>query len=337
MAHKSSSGEIVLIVTIIGFVTALALLLPPVRNFLFHHGAANSEGVSLEAIGVPTPVVEEPPRNQLPMAQYTVPSIFRKMRYVVADKSGGKRAIYYYWYGPQGIPAGTKLPLVIVLHDHAGADTAAIYLRSTAVQKEFPSFLLIPQAPAGKVWASPKRFSGQEFIPPAMPQAAVDPAFQSLPDVVELATRLAAAVAVDENRVYVIGCDEGGTGVYGALANYPGFFAAGVEAGGIWSYLDAAKLAKTPLLLLQGMADTAISPDFTRNMDQIVKGADGKIYLGEFKGVPHDCDSPAYYSHAVWAWLFSQRRAPPPQPAKVVSTPAAPSSVAPAVPAPVAQ
>ena len=333
MEGKSKSGEIVLIVTIIGFVAALALLLPPVRNFLFHHGAADSSGVEL-VVGAPAAPVEEPPRNQLPMGQYTMPSIFRKMRYVVEDKNGGKRAIYYYWYGPRGLPPGTKLPMVVVLHDHAGADAAAIYLRSTAVQREFPSFLLIPQSPAGKVWASPKRFSGQEFIPPMVPQAAADPAFQSISDVIELTMRLAGAAAVDENRIYVIGCDEGGTGVYGALANYPGLFAAGVEVGGIWSYLDASKLAKTPLLLLQGLADTTISPDFTRNMNQIVKGVGGKTYLGEFKGLTHDCDSPTYYSRAVWAWLFSQRRIPPLAPSpQVVSTPAAPA----AVPAPVAQ
>jgi predicted peptidase len=330
LAAVKSKGEIVLIVTIVGFVAVLAFMLPPVREFLFHHGAEVSAAQVAAAIPAISAVAEEYPRNKFPMMQYTIPSIFRKMRYVVDDKTRGKHAIYYYWYGPQGIPAGTKLPLVIVLHDHAGVDIGAVYLRSSAVQKEFPSFLLIPQAPVNKVWSSPKKYSGQEFTPPQAPAPLVDASLQSIPDVVELAQRLIDAAAIDENRVYIIGCDEGGTGVYGALANYPGFFAGGVEAGGTWSFTDAGRLAKTPLLLLQGLNDTTVTPDYTRTMDQIVKNVGGKIYLGEFKSSGHECESPNYYTHAVWQWLFSQRRVPaPPPPApppKVVSTPAAPAA-----------
>lgn len=330
-AAMKSKGEIVLICAIVGFLAALAFCIPAARNFLFHHGAESGAPVVTVSTGSGE-VIEEMPRNQFPMAQYTVPSIFRKMRSVIEDKSGGKRGVYYYWYGPKGLPAGTKLPLVVVLHDHAGIDYGAIYLRTTSVQKEFPSFLLIPQAPADKVWSSPKKFSGQEFPPPQTQPLVAEASQQSLSDVVELVMRITQAAAIDENRIYIIGCDEGGTGVYGALANYPGLFTAGVEVGGIWSFLDAPKLAKTPLLLLQGMTDATVAPEFTRNMDQYVKAAGGKVYLGEFKSSGHECESPNYYTHAVWQWLFSQQRAPAP-PAEAAVTPAAAS----ATPRPAAQ
>jgi predicted esterase len=312
----SKSGEIVLICAIIGFLAALSMLLPPVRNFVFHGGggaAVTLPDRSGDAIAVETP------RSQFPMGQYTLPSIFKKMRFTVEENDGSRRGIFYYWYAPKGLPAGVKLPLVVVLHDKAGLASGAIYLRSTAVQKEFPSFLLIPQAPATKVWASPKKYLGQEFG--AIPPSPVQPEeLQSMSDVISLVARLTEAAAIDENRIYIIGCDEGGSGVYGAAAHFPGIFAAGVAIGGRWSFLDAPKLAKTPLLMLQGLTDTVVTPEYTRNMKQYIKNANGSMFIGEFPNTGHDCESPNYYSHAVWKWLFAQRRpAPQPPPQQAVA------------------
>lgn len=304
-------GEIVLICTIVGFVAALALLFPPVRNFLFRGGGGTS--VALPSI-VSDAIVVEAPRSQFPMGQYTLPTIFKKMRFTVEGDDGSRRGIFYYWYAPKGLPAGVKLPLVVVLHDKAGNDTSAIYLRSNAMQKEFPSFILIPQAPAAKVWASPKKFQGQEATPPQPLPAIMPEASQSISDAISIVARLTEAAAIDENRIYIIGCDEGGTGVYGAAANFPGIFAAGVEIGGMWSFLDAPKLAKTPLLLLQGLTDTVITPEYTRNMKQYIQNAHGPVFVGEFPNTGHDCESPNYYSRAVWKWLFSQKRPVPEQP-----------------------
>jgi predicted peptidase len=306
-----SKGEIVLICAIIGVVALVVFLFPPVRNFLFHHGASEApqESAAPSSAGAPvSEAVVEAPRNQFPMAQYTVPSLYRKMKFVF-DEKGAKRAVFYYWYGPQNLPAGTKLPLVVVLHDHDGMDYGAMYLRTTAVQREFPSFLLIPQSPAGKVWSSPAKYSGQEFPPTQAAPPLTPPSQQSLPDVLNLLARIVKVAPVDESRIYIVGCDEGGTGAYGALASYPDIFAGGVEAGGTWSFLDAGKLSHTPLLLLQGATDVTVSPDFTRNMDQMIKQMGGKSYMGEFPNTGHECASPAYYSHAVWKWLFGQRRA----------------------------
>lgn len=309
-SNSSSAGQLVLICAIVGFVAALSMLFPPVRKFLFQGGGGAN--VALPAIGNSGEIAVEMPRSQFPMGQYTVPSIFKKMRFTIEEDDGSRRAVFYYWYAPTGLPVGVKLPLVVVLHDKAGNDWGAIYLRSKAVQKEFPSFLLIPQAPVTKVWASPKKFSGQEF-PQAPPPPLYPEASQSLPDVISMVARLTEAAAIDENRIYIIGCDEGGTGVYGAAAHFPGIFAAGVAAGGMWSFLDAGKLAKTPLLLLQGLTDTVITPEYTRNMKQFIKNAGGAVFVGEFPNTGHDCTSPSYYSSAVWKWLFSQKRIVPPQ------------------------
>ncbi|TAL33763.1 MAG: hypothetical protein EPN97_09000 [Alphaproteobacteria bacterium] len=303
-------GEIVLICAIVGFVAMLSMLLPPVRNFVFHGGGGTA--VTLPTV-VSDAIIVETPRSQFPMGQYTVPSIFKKMRFTIEANDGSRRGIFYYWYAPKGLPAGVKLPLVVVLHDKAGLASGAIYLRSNAVQKEFPSFLLIPQAPANKVWASPKKFLGQEFG--AVPPPPVQPEeLQSMADVISLVARLTEAAAIDENRIYIIGCDEGGSGVYGAAAHFPGIFAAGVAMGGTWSFLDAPKLAKTPLLLLQGATDTVVTPEYTRNMKQYIKNANGPVFIGEFPNIGHDCESPGYYSHAVWKWLFAQKRPAPEQP-----------------------
>jgi predicted peptidase len=157
---------------------------------------------------------------------------------------------------------------------------------------------------------------------------------RSTRDIISLLSAATELAPIDENRIYIIGCDIGGDGVYGALTRYPGLFAGAVTIGGKWSYLDKPKLAKTPLLILQGGADTAVTPAFSSLMAQLVNASGGKAAYHEFPGLGHECDPPSYYSAAVWNWLFSQTKA-----AKAVA-PAAPAP-APAVtqtpaPAPVA-
>jgi predicted peptidase len=310
-----SKGEIVLICAIIGFVAALALMFPKAREFLFGGGETQEASGPGGEGGL---VALDAPRNLLPMGEYT--QFFKKMQFTI-DADGVKRHQVYYWFAPpKPYPPGHKYPLVVFLHDRDGKAPGAVYLRLKENFSAFPAFVLIPQAPKEKTWASPARFSGQEFPPPSVTPPVSPPELQVLPDIIELMARIAVAYPIDESRLYIAGCDEGGAGVYGAAANYGGIFAGGVVMGGAWSYLDGPKIAKTPLLLLHGAQDTVVPPELPRAMREIIKRYGGTVFSHEFRGLGHDCSSPHFYSQPVWKWLFSQRRAAPAM--EVVATPA---------------
>lgn len=292
VADARTKGQLVLMVSILVMLALGSLMFPGVRGYL---------------IGVGKPeVIVETPRSHYPMEQYTVPQLFSKLKYAVSENNM-TRVIYYYWHAPENASPERKLPLVVVLHGKDGMCHAAIHLRKAVTQKRFPAFLLIPQSPQGKIWDAPEKYSGQEF-PKADEAVLPGPGARSLNDVLFLLAKITQEENVDENRMYIIGCDEGAAGVYGALAHHPGIFAAGVAVAGLWSYLDGAKLARTPLMILHGDKDKTIQPVFPHNMAELIKRAGGNASFYQFRGVGHECESPNFYSQAVWRWLFGQRR-----------------------------
>lgn len=306
-AAAKTKGQLVLIVSIVGLVALAggAFMFPKLQH------------ATLGKAGIARSVIVETPRNEFPMGEYTVAQLYKKMK-ITLEEEYASRTVYYYWHAPKA-PPGRRLPLVLVLHGKDGACPAAVRLRMAAVQRLFPSFLLIPQAAPGKVWDAPARYSGEEF---KQAQAAKPPGEEARAlrtAIILLANVTGQEPAVDQDRMYVIGCDEGGDGVYGAAAHYPGVFAAGVALGAKWSYLDAPKMTRMPLLILHGGADKVVPPAFAASMAQVINAAGGRAAHHEFPGVGHDCESPNFYSGGVWKWLFSQRR-PAPQPAAAPAT-----------------
>lgn len=312
-AEKKARAKRLMNGMIVAVGLGIVLMFPGVRKFVFHGGAQRM-------VAAHGPPVVEAPRTDFPMAQYTLPQLYKKKKAMMEDEDGLRRVIYYYWHAPAMAP-GEKLPLIVVLHGGDGLSHAAIYLRSGAVQKEFPAFLLIPMAPFGKIWDAPEAYTGQEGLPPDKNSPPGEES-RSLRDVIYLVAQATVESPVDVNRIYIIGCDEGGAGVYGAAAHYPGIFAAGVAIGGKWSFIDAAKIGKTPLLLLHGGKDPVVPAAFASNMSRMIAATGGKVTYHEFPNTDHSCETPGFYSQAVWSWLFSQTRA-------TAQHPAAPAAVQP--------
>ncbi len=307
--EKKQHRQKVLIICIVLVVAGSAFMLPGVRHFVFQGG---SQKILERQMAVHGPPVAQLPRNPLPFAQYTSPALYTKKKTIIEDDDGLKRIVYYYFFAPKPVPGQPpqKLPIVVVLHDKEGMDWGALYLRMSAVQRVYPSYLLIPQAPAENIWDAPAAWSGDEHLnldPNAPPAPGEDG--RSIRDIIPLLATATKYNPVDENRMYIVGCDIGADGVYGALARYPGLFAGGVAIGGRWSYLDRKKLAKTPLLILQGSQDQLIPSSYGMMFSQIISASGGDAAYHEFPNLGHVCDASSFYSMAVWKWLFSQSRA----------------------------
>ncbi|MEZ0224948.1 MAG: hypothetical protein ACAH83_10365 [Alphaproteobacteria bacterium] len=301
-AQRLMNGAIVVVCL------GIVFMFPGVRKFVFKGGAERM-------VAAHGPPVVEAPRNDFPMGQYTLPQLYKKKKAMIEDDDGLRRVVYYYWHAPATAP-GQKLPLIVVLHGGDGLSHAAIYLRSAAMQKQFPAFLLIPMSPFGKIWDAPAGYTGNEGLPPEKAPVPGEES-RSLGDAIYLAAQATVDMPVDENRMYIIGCDEGAGGVYGAAAHHPGIFAGGVAIAGKWSFADVAKLAKTPLLVLHGAKDQVVPAAFPNTLTRLVAASGGKMSYHEFPGLDHTCEAPGFYSPAVFNWLFSQSRAAAPQAASV--------------------
>jgi predicted esterase len=314
--EKKKRAQRLLNCGIVALCLGIALMFPGVRKFVFQGGAQRM-------VAAHGPPVHETPRNEFPMGQYTLPQLYKKKKVMIEDDDGLRRIVYYYWHAPAVAP-GQKLPLVVILHGGDGLSHAAIYLRSAAMQSLFPAFLLIPMSPFGKIWDAPAGYTGNEGLPPDK-NAVPGEESRSLKDAIYIAAQATIDSPVDVNRMYIIGCDEGAAGVYGAAAHYPGIFAGGVAVAGRWSFIDVKALAKTPLLLLHGAKDQAVPASFPNTLTRLVTASGGKMTYHEFPNVDHTCESPGFYSQAVWNWLFSQSRATAPE----AASPPAPAAVMP--------
>jgi predicted peptidase len=204
-----------------------------------------------------------------------------------------ERVLTYFWLEPaKPHPRGVKFPLVIVLHGGSGRAYAGEYLATPLMRERYPSFIAVPVTPKPPIWAHPDaRYSVQE----------------NLGYVEELIGELMQTHPVDSNRIYIIGCSIGGTGVFGAIARYPDLFAAGIAISGYWKEIDAPIMINTPLLIIHGEDDSVLDPARSREMADAIKDNGGhRVLYREVPDFGHNCPSPTLYNINIWGWLYAQ-------------------------------
>jgi len=168
-------------------------------------------------------------------------------------------------------PATEKLPLVIYLHGAGskGEDLAkpkneplAKWLRSDAVQKEHPCFVLIPQCRAGEDptglprnwtnWENQRGTKSTEW------KVSLPDASDQLQGAMALLKEALKNDQIDRQRVYLTGMSMGGSGSLNWASREPDCFAAIVAVCGLSDAARAAPLAKTPLWILHGAKDDQV-------------------------------------------------------------------------------
>ena len=211
----------------------------------------------------------------------------------------GKASLPYRLMKPAGYDASKKYPLVVFLHGagERGDDNKA-QLRhgikdfaSDAARKKHPCFLIAPQCPKGKGWAS----FGKEPSPQEKQLLA-------------LIGELRKEFSIDGKRIYLTGLSMGGFGTWDLLARQPDLFAAGVPICGGGDPAKAETLAKIPIWAFHGDKDGAVPVERTRKMVAAIKKAGGTPKYTEYPGVGHDSWTASYKNPAVIDWLFAQKK-----------------------------
>jgi len=245
--------------------------------------------------------IDEKPRTLQPVEEYT--KFYTQKKFKAHRENGSDHGLTYYWYQPEPpYPDGLKFPLVLLLHGGTGNSYAGKFLIQKDIRLEFPAFIVVPVLSATKTWAFTSR----------MPDFPSKPFFkgkeQDLPDAIQLIANLASEYPIDINRIYVVGCSEGGVGVFGAARYYSDVFAAGIAISGGWAAEDAPQMTNMPLLAIHGSLDKNVTVSLSRNMVAAIRKAGGQAEFIEIPDMGHECPSSRLYSKSVWKWLFSRER-----------------------------
>lgn len=230
------------------------------------------------------------PLNKKPLRSAT--SRFSRKSDYVSDGSQKMRELQYYWYSPSKTEddSNQSLPLVVMLHGGTGYAYAGEYLTEHDIVSRFPTYILVPMAPAYTVWGGKYLLGWNE---------------PELPYVVKLIDRLKVKYNIDPKRIYVLGCSMGGHGVFYAAQAYSNVFAAGVSISGIWDINAASQMAKMPLYIMAGKKDRIVSRDKTKALAEEISSYGGEVRYTEFN-MGHNCPSQHYYTRDVWHWMFSK-------------------------------
>ena len=246
-------------------------------------------------------VVIEPPREILPMQD--MQSAFTRQTFESVDQEGVTHKFTYHSMGPQQEKAGVKYPLVVVLHGAPGRGYAAQYLAHGINRQKYPAFVLVPVMPRKTLWAFPQqveeKFKGYE---------ALTSKRMMMPYVMEMIEEQVSLHPIDQSRIYVIGCSEGGFGAFGAAMDHADIFAAAVSLSGGWDVSDAGKLGKIPLKVVHGALDENVLPEFSSRIALKAMAQTPLVSYEEIANMGHECPNEDLYKDTLWRWLFAQKK-----------------------------
>lgn len=196
------------------------------------------------------------------------------------------------------------LPIVIYLHGSGGAGTDNLKQISGGntdgthawiapdMQARHPAFVLAPQMTGGNQWGAPR---SDEITP----HAAL---------VLELLASLSKELAIDSDRVYLVGQSLGGRGTWDLISKRPDLFAAAVPLCGDGSATRISKARAVPVWAFHGARDEVIPVSASRELVAALKAAGSSVKYTEYPDTGHNVWTRAFSEKDLAEWMFMQRR-----------------------------
>lgn len=220
----------------------------------------------------------------------------------------------YQLYSP-ALEARQKVPLVIYLNDSTGTEkdnkkplhtrqtNGPDYFASQPIQSMQKAYVLAPRTPKDNNWVK---------VPPGEYNFQEIPSSTVLSALLELVSQLASNSEVDENRIYLAGHGQGGSGVWFAAMTTPDLFTAIAPIAGAGSPGAAKQLTRLPVWTFHGDADKVAPVLYTQNMvDAIIRagGSTERLRYTEIEGGDHESAwREAFKGHQLWQWFLEHRK-----------------------------
>jgi predicted peptidase len=219
------------------------------------------------------------------------------------------RGLLYRYYVPV-TETNKKYPLVVYLHgagergtdNQSQLNNSALVWVSSAVQKQHPSFVIIPQCPPNRKWTNTKEkgapylFFNQDEIPESKEMKMIR----------MLIKEFIEKYPVDTNRIYISGFSMGSSGTWDMITRYPDLFAAAIPVSGANDTTKADKITTMPIHIFHGAKDEICPPITSERMYSILHRLGSPCELTVFPDKEHVCTDEAFETPGLFDWLFAQ-------------------------------
>ncbi len=215
---------------------------------------------------------------------------------VYSDANGND--LPYRLHVPDQYDGQEAYPLILFLHGagERGTDNfqqvfvgVNLILATMLDQPAYDAFLLVPQCPSDKGWAS---YSETPTVPMRLTMEVID--------------QLDEEFKIDVNRLYITGFSLGAYGTWDAASRYPGKFAAAVPLAGGGDPSKASALVGTPIWAFHCEGDSIVPVEETRSMIDAIRAAGGDPLYTEYPDGGHQVWGRAYNESQLYTWMFSQ-------------------------------
>ncbi len=222
----------------------------------------------------------------------------------------------YRLFAPETLAAGTKAPLMVVLHGgtprgndnlaHITGKNPAVgagIWTTAAVQDKHPCFVFAPQCPAEPAaWTKDLVLKEGKWPHPAEPAPA-------MAMMLAILDKIVAEQPVDRGRIFIAGSSMGGFGVWDAVARRPGLFAAAIPVCGGPAEGVLPRMARVPLWIFHGGADEVVPVEFSRRAFAALRKMGAPVRYTEYEGSSHHMSPYAWTEPGLTEWLFAQQAA----------------------------
>jgi predicted peptidase len=210
----------------------------------------------------------------------------------------------YRLYVPPNYNPEQKYPLILWMHGGTGRgfDNATQISKENEKgthvwttkenQAQLPAFVLAPQCPSDKNWSDPDL----NEIAPELQMA------------LEVLGIVQKDYSIDPGRIYLAGQSMGGLGVWALLQAYPERWAAALILASYDNFTNASGIARVPLWVFQGDADTTVPVDLVRKMMKDLQKAGAKPRYTEYRHTGHEVWEKAFAEPELVPWLAAQKR-----------------------------
>ncbi|HEU0298029.1 MAG TPA: prolyl oligopeptidase family serine peptidase [Longimicrobium sp.] len=215
--------------------------------------------------------------------------------------------IRYRLLPPADPRPGRRYPLVVVFHGSGeiGTDNERHLDRfpkawaRPEIRRRYPAYVLAPQMPERSAnYVVDERNARMDLVPG-----------RPLPAALELIDRLRAELPVDSSRVYAIGFSMGASTTFAALALRPELFAAAIPIAGVPDPARAAAVARTPVWIIHGNSDDAVSIAPGRAFLPVLQSVPGaRVTFWEYDAGEHRVPVELLSSDAFPRWLWAHRK-----------------------------
>ena len=218
-------------------------------------------------------------------------------------------------YIPEGYSPDKKYPIAVFLHGDGHNGNAphqvvtggeATFVKRSIIETDEDCIYIVPAAKSRWLTVPNDKNTVYPYLDYSMSDATPSATLNAVRDLLH---ECIDVMAIDENRVYLIGYSRGTMAGFYWLSEEPELFAGALLCCGASDPASAHKYKDVPIWAFIGDKDPLVSTERFKAVFDAYKAAGGNGKFTFFEGGEHSLKSYMHAEAGVLEWLFSQKKA----------------------------